>query len=309
MQRDLPSPSHPDARWAAVAARDAAQDGRFFYSVATTGVFCRPSCGARLPRPENVAFHDTLAAAVQAGFRPCRRCVPDGPTRAERQAEQVTRACQLSASAEAEPSLGALAAAAGLSPHHFHRVFKAVTGITPKAYAKAHRAGRLRDVLASAPTVTEALFDAGYASSARFYEDAPAALGMAPRAYRQGGTDTAIRFALAQCSLGALLVADTAQGLCAIALGDDPDALLRDLQDRFPRARLHGGDADFDAWVARVVGAVEQPALGLDLPLDIRGTAFQQRVWQALREIPPGHTCSYAELAPSTVRREIPDGR
>jgi AraC family transcriptional regulator of adaptative response/methylated-DNA-[protein]-cysteine methyltransferase len=305
MKRDLPPTD--DALWAAVAARDGSQDGRFFYGVATTGVFCRPSCGARLPRRENVTFHTTAEAAVQAGFRPCKRCRPDGPARAERQAGQVTRACRLIETSESEPDLDALAEVAGLSPHHFHRVFKAVTGITPKAYARAHRTGRLRETLAQARTVTGALYDAGYASSARFYDEAPQALGMAPRAYRQGGADTAIRFALAQCSLGALLVAATDIGLCAITLGDDPAVLLRDLQDRFPQAELQGADAAFELQVARVVGLVERPGSGAELPLDIRGTAFQRRVWQALREIPPGTTVSYAELArrlgaPTAVR-------
>ncbi|KQW00284.1 bifunctional DNA-binding transcriptional regulator/O6-methylguanine-DNA methyltransferase Ada [Rhizobacter sp. Root1221] len=305
MKRDLPPTD--DALWAAVAARDGSQDGRFFYGVATTGVFCRPSCGARLPRRENVTFHTTAEAAVQAGFRPCKRCRPDGPTRAEQQAGQVTRACRLIETSENEPGLDALAEVAGLSPHHFHRVFKAVTGITPKAYARAHRTGRLRETLAQARTVTGALYDAGYASSARFYDEAPQALGMAPRTYRQGGADTAIRFALAQCSLGALLVAATDVGLCAIALGDDPAVLLRDLQDRFPQAELQGADAAFELQVARVVGLVERPGAGAELPLDIRGTAFQRRVWQALREIPPGTTVSYAELArrlgaPTAVR-------
>jgi AraC family transcriptional regulator of adaptative response/methylated-DNA-[protein]-cysteine methyltransferase len=308
MKRDLsPTFSTDDARWAAVASRDPSADGQFFYGVATTGVYCRPSCGARLPLRGNVSFHATPEAAAAEGFRPCRRCRPEGPTQAQRQAELVTAACRAIESAETPPDLETLAAAAGLSPHHFHRVFKAVAGVTPKAYAKAHRAGRVRDGLVRAGTVTEALYDAGYASSARFYDDASGVLGMAPRAYRQGGADAVIRFAVAQCSLGALLVAATDKGVCAIALGDDPDPLVKELQDRFPRAELRGGDAAFEAMVAVVVGAVERPGPALDVPLDIRGTAFQQRVWLALREIPPGRTCSYIEVAerigsPTSVR-------
>jgi len=308
MKRDLPPTfATDDARWAAVASRDPSADGQFFYGVATTGVYCRPSCGARLPLRGNVSFHATPEAAKAAGFRPCRRCRPDGPTKAERQAELVTAACRTIESADTPPDLETLAAAAGLSPHHFHRVFKAVAGVTPKAYAKARRAGRVRDELTRAGTVTEALYDAGYASSARFYDDASGVLGMAPRAYRQGGADAVIRFAVAQCSLGALLVAATGKGVCAIALGDDPEPLVKELQDRFPRAELQGGDTAFEAMVAAVVGAVERPGAALDVPLDIRGTAFQQRVWQALREIPPGRTCSYTEVAerigsPTSVR-------
>ena len=308
MKRDLPPTfATEDARWAAVASRDPSADGQFFYGVATTGVYCRPSCGARLPLRGNVSFHATPEAAEAEGFRPCRRCRPDGPTRAQRQAELVTAACRAIEAAETPPDLETLAAAAGLSPHHFHRVFKAVAGVTPKAYAKAHRAGRVRDELARAGTVTEARYDAGYASRARFYDDTSGVLGMAPRSYRQGGADAVIRFAVAQCSLGALLVAATDKGVCAIALGDDPEPLVKELQDRFPRAELRGGDAAFEAMVAVVVGAVERPGPALDVPLDIRGTAFQQRVWQALREIPPGRTCSYTEVAerigsPTSVR-------
>lgn len=310
MKRDLPLPSDSDdARWAAVQGRDASLDGRFFYAVATTGVYCRPSCGARLARRENVTFHPTAADAERAGFRPCRRCQPDGPSRAERHAACVTLACRTIESAESPPDLAALAAVAGLSPHHFHRVFKAVTGLTPRAYARAQRAARVREGLGRAGTVTEALHDAGYPSQARFYEDAPAVLGMTPRVYRSGGSDTLIRFAIAACSLGALLVAATGRGLCAIALGDDPAPLLRDLQDWFPKAELVGGDAAFEQLVARVVAVVESPTVAgaAELPLDIRGTAFQQRVWQVLREIPPGATRTYSELAreigePAAVR-------
>jgi len=286
-----------DPRWAAVRARDPQADGSFVYSVRTTGVFCRPSCGARLARPENVAFHDTPAAAERAGFRPCRRCKPDEPSLAAQQAAIVTRLCRRLESDEQTPSLEQLADDAQWSPFHLHRVFKRITGLTPKAYAAAHRSRRVQDALARSASVTEAIYDAGYNSGGRFYVDAPKVLGMTPTRWRAGGADTELRFAVGQCSLGAILVARSEVGICAILLGDDPDALTRELQDRFPQARLVGGDATFEAWVARVVGFVEAPAIGLDLPLDIRGTAFQQRVWQALRAIPPGETASYAEIA------------
>jgi AraC family transcriptional regulator of adaptative response/methylated-DNA-[protein]-cysteine methyltransferase len=285
------------ARWEAVKRRDHAADGAFYYSVRTTGVFCRPSCGSRRARRENVAFHASAAAAEKAGFRPCRRCRPDGPALAERQAEAVAKACRLIERAEEMPRLDALAKAAGLSRFHFHRVFKATTGVTPKAYADAHRAQRVRDALASSGSVTEAIYGAGFNSSGRFYAASADMLGMRPRDFRAGGSGADIRFALGQCSLGAILVAATQKGICAIAFGDDPDALLHDLQDRFPKARLIGGDAAFEKLVAKVVGLVEDPSERFNLPLDVRGTAFQQRVWQALRKIPAGATATYTDIA------------
>jgi AraC family transcriptional regulator of adaptative response/methylated-DNA-[protein]-cysteine methyltransferase len=292
-----PAATERDPRWAAVVARDREADGTFYYSVATTGVYCRPSCPSRLARPENVRFHATRAAAERAGFRPCRRCKPDRPSLAQQHAKTVAGICRLIEDAETIPSLEHLANRAGLSPFHFHRVFKAVTGLTPKAYAAAHRAKRVRSGLDRGRTVTEAIYDAGFNSSGRFYETSDRLLGMTPSTYRAGGTNTEIRFAIGECSLGSILVAASERGVCAILLGDDPDALARDLQDRFPRADLIGGDEDFERLVARVVGFVEAPALGLDLPLDIKGTAFQQRVWQALTQIPPGSTASYSEIA------------
>jgi AraC family transcriptional regulator of adaptative response/methylated-DNA-[protein]-cysteine methyltransferase len=296
-----------DPRWAAVAARDPAADGRFFYSVRTTGVYCRPSCAARAARPENVDFHATAADAERAGFRPCRRCKPDQPALADQRAAMVADLCRFIEGADEAPTLGMLAERAGLSSWHVHRIFKEVTGLTPKAYAAAQRAGRVRRALAHSGTVTDAIYDAGYNSNGRFYESADGLLGMTPTAWRAGGADTEIHFAIGECALGAILVAQSARGVCAIALGDDPEALVRDLQDQFPQARLLGGDAAFEQMVARVVGFVEAPGLGLDLPLDVRGTAFQQRVWQALREIPAGRTASYADVArrigaPKSVR-------
>ncbi|GGY20563.1 bifunctional transcriptional activator/DNA repair enzyme protein Ada [Rhodanobacter panaciterrae] len=286
-----------DPRWAAVQARDARADGTFFYSVRTTGVYCRPSCGARPARPENVAFYDSTAAAERAGFRPCKRCKPDQPSLQEQHAAMITEACRLIENAETPPTLEQLTKPSGLSPFHFHRVFKAVTGLTPKQYAAAHRARRVRRELDRGGSVTEAIFDAGYNASSRFYEVSNQMLGMTPSSYRAGGVDHDIRFAIGECSLGAILVAQSERGVCAILFGDDPDALARDLQDRFPKANLIGGDHAFEQLVARVVGFVEAPALGLDLPLDVRGTAFQQRVWQALREIPAGVTVSYSDIA------------
>lgn len=301
MNRPTPSSTErateSDPRWPQVLARDASADGRFFYAVRTTGVYCRPSCGARPARPENVSFHATAEAAQAAGFRPCRRCKPDQPALAQRQQQLVDRLCRRIDTAEQPPSLAELAADAGLSPHHLHRVFKAITGLTPRDYAAARRAERLRAELSAAPSVTEAIYSAGYNASSRFYAAADALLGMTASQYRAGGAEQEIRFALGQCALGAILVARSARGICAISLGDEAEPLLRELQDRFPNAQLIGGDADFEREVAQVVGLVEAPGVGLNLPLDVRGTAFQQRVWQALREIPAGSTASYTDIA------------
>lgn len=293
-----------DPRWPRVLARDRTADGDFYYSVATTGVYCRPSCASRPANPRNVAFHATMADAEAAGFRACKRCKPD---ERDANAGRIARACRMIEAAEEPPLLGQLAAAAKLSPHHFHRLFKAATGVTPKAYADAHRAARVRAALAGGGSVTGALYDAGFNSSGRFYESAGAMLGMTPARYRDGGRDAAIRFAVGEASLGAILVASSETGVCAILIGDNPDALVRDLQDRFPKAALIGGDTGYEALVAKVVGFVESPGLGLDLPLDVRGTAFQRRVWAALRDIPAGATASYAEIAagigaPGSVR-------
>jgi AraC family transcriptional regulator of adaptative response/methylated-DNA-[protein]-cysteine methyltransferase len=307
MRHRQKSATEADPRWAAVVARDRGADGTFYYSVRTTGIYCRPSCGARLPRPENVRFHADRAEAEQAGFRPCKRCRPDQSAPEARQANMVAEICRFIEAAEEIPTLAQLARKAGLSPYHFHRLFRSVTGLTPRGYAVAQRARRVRDGLRKSGSVTEALFDAGFSSSGRFYASSDRMLGMSPRRFRAGGVGTDIRFAIGECSLGTVLVAKSDRGVCAILLGDDPDALARELQDQFPRANLIGGDAGFKRLVARVVGFVEAPARKLELPLDIRGTAFQQRVWQALRKIPAGRTASYADIArrigaPKSVR-------
>jgi AraC family transcriptional regulator of adaptative response/methylated-DNA-[protein]-cysteine methyltransferase len=294
---DLAAATESDPRWPSVVARSADADGTFFFSVRTTGVYCRPSCPARLARPENVRFHATREDAEGAGFRPCKRCKPDQPSLVEQHAAKVTEACRLIETSPAMPGLEELATRAGVSPFHFHRVFKAITGVTPRAYAAAHRGERVRQELGRTRTVTAAIYESGYNSNGRFYGESEQVLGMTPTDYRAGGANAEIRFAIGECSLGSILVARSERGVCAILLGDDPDALARDLQDKFPRATLIGGDAGFEELVAKVVGLVEAPGLGLDLPLDVRGTAFQQRVWQALREIPAGATVSYSELA------------
>ena len=286
-----------DERWAAVVNRNHAAVGEFVYCVTTTGIYCRPGCAARRPRRENVRFHTSCEGAEAAGFRPCRRCRPNEPTLAERHARSVAAACRLVETAEELPDLDALAEAAGMSRFHFHRVFKAMTGFTPRAYAAAYRADRTRETLQTSRTVTEAIYDSGFNSSGRFYAAWPEMLGMAPATFRGGGDGETIRFAVGECSLGSILVAATARGVCAILLGDDPATLVHELEDRFSRADLVGADREFESLVARIVGFIEAPAPGLDLPLDIRGTTFQRRIWLALRDVPAGATASYSEIA------------
>lgn len=287
-----------DARWQAVQARDAQADGHFVYAVRTTGVFCRPSASARLPKRENVEFFDTEQSAKAAGYRMSQRVSGDQTALATQRAAMVAKACQLIERSETLPNLDEMASEVGMSPFHFHRVFKAEVGLTPKAYAAGLRGRKLREELADhANSVTAAIYGAGFNSNSRFYAASSELLGMRARDYRAGGLNMEVRFAVGQSALGAILVAQTQFGICAILLGDDPDQLVRDLQDQFPKAQLIGGDEAFEQLVAQVVGFVEAPSLGLNLPLDVQGTAFQERVWQALREIPPGATVSYAQVA------------
>jgi AraC family transcriptional regulator, regulatory protein of adaptative response / methylated-DNA-[protein]-cysteine methyltransferase len=296
-----------DWRWQALVRKDERADGLFWYSVKTTGVYCRPSCPARLPNRENVAFHESPQNAEKAGFRACKRCGPNGPGLAGQHAEAVTTACRMIKEADEFPSLNQLATAVKMSPGYFHRLFKTATGLTPKDYANAHRADRMKKALPKRETVTEAIYDSGFNSNGRFYAGSSKMLGMKPKEYREGGTGNTIRFAIAECSLGSILVASSEKGVCAILMGDDPEALARDLQDQFPKANLIGGDDWYEKLVAKVVGFIEAPRIGLDLPLDIRGTAFQQRVWKELQRIPAGKTASYSEVAnriglPSSAR-------
>lgn len=287
----------PDPRWVAIVNRDKTADGQFVYAVKTTGVYCRPSCSSRQAKVENIEFYTDNGAAELAGYRPCKRCRPTQLSQAQQHAEKISHACRLIEQAETPFTLDALAAELNLSIFHFHRLFKSITGLTPKAYATATRSARIRQQLVEQGSVTDAIFEAGYNSNGRFYEQSNQLLGMTPTRYRQGGRDTTLHFAVGESSLGAILMAKSELGICAILLGDDPALLVQQLQDKFPLAELIGKDAEFEQWFALVVGLVEAPQLGLDLPLDIRGTAFQQRVWQALREIPAGDIASYADIA------------
>ena len=283
--------------WAAVAAHDARADGRFVYAVDTTGIFCRPGCASRSPRRENVRFFADAAAAEAAGFRPCKRCRPAEDSAAARHLAAVERACALLRDGETAPSLEQLAAAAGMSRYHFHRVFKQVTGTTPRDYARTRRMDRFTEALAAGENVAAAVYAAGFGSSSRAYEAAPQGLGMTPGRRQKGGEGETIRFATVMTPLGWALVAATARGLCMTALGDDPARLVAELHRRFPAASLVADDAELREWADRILRFVTCPDQNLDLPLDIRGTAFQARVWRALRKIPVGRTASYAEIA------------
>jgi AraC family transcriptional regulator of adaptative response/methylated-DNA-[protein]-cysteine methyltransferase len=292
----------PDACWAAVAARDTAADGRFVFAVQTTGVFCRPGCSCRLPLRRHVRFFATPAEAETAGFRPCKRCRPTDPSSASRHVAAIERACARIRDSEAVPSTAELAAAAGISRFHFHRVFRQVTGTTPGDYARTHRMGRLAARLAGGAPVAQSIYAAGFGSSSRAYAAAPAALGMTPAARRKGGDGTRIRFVTVQTALGWVLLATTDRGICAAEFGDSPETLEARLRARFPAAEVAGGDADLREWAERIVRFIVEPREQPELPLDIRGTAFQARVWRALQRIPPGRTASYAELAAAIGR-------
>ena len=288
---------NPDQCWEAVAGRDARADGAFVYAVRTTGIYCRPGCASRSPRQENVAYFATAEAAEGAGFRPCKRCRPGDGSAAERHLAAVARACALIRGRDRLPSLAELAGAARLSRFHFHRVFKEVTGTTPRGWGNAHRVGRFAERLAAGEAVAGAAYAAGFGASSRAYEAAPAGLGMTPAARRRGGAGERIRFTAVATPIGWALVAATERGICMTALGDDPAALEAELRRRFAKAELVAADGDLAQWAERVVGFITRPGEHPDLPLDIRGTAFQAQVWRALQKIPPGKTASYGEIA------------
>jgi AraC family transcriptional regulator, regulatory protein of adaptative response / methylated-DNA-[protein]-cysteine methyltransferase len=283
--------------WAAVCAHDASQNGRFFYSVKTTGVFCRPGCASRQPLRKNVAFYETREQAEAAGFRPCKRCRPNERSPADRHIAAVERACALIRARDTLPTLAELAEAAHVSPFHFHRVFKQVTGTTPREWGRAHRLGRFAERLDAGDGIAEATYAAGFGASSRAYATAPTALGMTPAARRHGGRGETIRYTIVATPLGHALVAATERGICMTALGDDRAALESELRRRFPVALIGPADAQLAEWAERVVRFVTAPDAQPDLPLDIRGTAFQAQVWRALQKIPPGRTMSYSEVA------------
>lgn len=286
-----------ERRWQAVVRRDPHADGEFVYAVRTTGVYCRPSCPSRAAKRQNVIFFHSPDLAAAAGYRACKRCRPDAPSQQQRRNALVLQACQAIEHNVPAPTLDHLAQQAGMHPHHFQRIFKAVTGLSPKGYHKAILARRVTDSLPSAPSVTAALYDAGFNSAGRFYEAAPALLGMSPGSYRKGGAGEHIRHAVAPCSLGWVIVAATRKGVCAIEFGESAGALQARILARFPQARFEAADARFQHWIARLLEYIEQPHGVLDLPLDVQGTVFQRRVWLALQAIPAGETSTYSEIA------------
>lgn len=285
-----------DDRCWAVLERRAAPETAFVYAVRTTGIYCRPGCPSRRPKRQNVLFFRTAEAAGGAGFRPCKRCRPEAKA-GSRHAGSVARACRRIETEETEPTLAKLAAEAELSPYHFQRVFKAHVGLSPKQFAKAVRSRRLKETLESGARVTDAIYEAGYGGPSRAYEAAERGMGMTPTRWRDGGAGESIWHAVADCSLGRVIVAGTRRGICAIEFGEVDDRLVAGLRKRFPKASLAPADPEFEGWLETVLAFIETPERGLDLPLDIQGTAFQERVWSALRRIPPGTTVSYAELA------------
>jgi AraC family transcriptional regulator, regulatory protein of adaptative response / methylated-DNA-[protein]-cysteine methyltransferase len=287
-------------RWQAVQSRDRRAADSFFYAVRTTGVYCRVGCASRLPKRENVVFFNTSAEAEAAGYRSCKRCTPQADSPFTQQTEWVEQACRLIEAAETPPTLNELAAAIGLSASHLHSLFKETLGVTPHGYAAELRAGRIRDGLAQRAgddTIAGAIFDAGYNSGSRLYEKSEDVLGMTPSSYRDGASGLHLRYAIVECFLGCMLVAATDRGLCAIQFGSHSGELVENLQARFPKADLQLAGPDFKGWVSQVIAFIETPRQGLELPLDVQGTAFQQRVWSALRTIPAGETRSYTEVA------------
>jgi AraC family transcriptional regulator of adaptative response/methylated-DNA-[protein]-cysteine methyltransferase len=284
--------------WTAVANRDRGADGKFLYGVKTVGVYCRPGCPSRRPNRENAVFFADAAAAEKAGYRPCKRCRPAEPAPDARQRQAVEKACRIIRDSDTPPALAALAREVGFSPYHFHRLFRRIVGTTPRDYAQAQRLGRLAGRLDDGDAVSDAIYAAGFGSSARAYDAAPAGLGMTPGAWRKGGAGETIRFATARCALGWALIAATARGICATALGDDRAMHAAELRRRFPAATLVEDAAALRPWADAFVRFVDRPdSHAPDLPLDIAGTAFQARVWRALRGIPAGETMSYAAIA------------
>ncbi len=282
--------------WQAVCERDGHYDGQFVFAVRTTGIFCRPSCRSRRPLRENVGFYPDADSAQAAGFRPCKRCQPDTIDPILQRQAKVEKACRL-LEQDTPITLDALADAVAMSPWHFHRLFKRVTGMTPKHWQQAYRARRLQNTLGQSHSITEAVLAAGFPDNSSYYRQADAALGMTASQYRRGGDDTAVHYAVSSCALGYCLVAESERGICAILLDDSEAALLAQLQQIFPHARREPGSARFAEHIAQVVARLDNPLSPFTLPLDLRGTTFQLQVWQALRTLAPGETVSYQTLA------------
>lgn len=289
--------STDDLRWQAVVARDKDADGQFFYAISTTGIYCYPSCPSRLALRANTQFFDTSLDAEHAGFRPCKRCKSNLATPSSRDAIIIARACRLIETLDEIPSLETLAQSQNMSSYHFHRLFKSITGITPRAYAVANRAHKIRTELTQDTSITDAIYHAGFNSNGRFYATSKEVLGMTATNFKNGGKSETIHYSIGACSFGSIIVAHSEKGICAILIHDDDKPLFADLQSRFPKATLIEDKSDFKHWLEQVIHFVEAPKKGLELPLDIRGTLFQQRVWQLLQNIPLGTTASYTDIA------------
>ena len=292
--------SSDEARWRALEERDPGADGHFFYSVSSTGVYCRPGCTSKLALRRNVRFHDSASQAEHCGFRPCKRCRPGQESLQAWQTRVILEGCRRLDDNDNTPTLEVLAASANLSPSHFHRLFRKIVGLTPGQYVRARRAERVKTGLRDQASVTEAIHCAGYNSSGHFCAQSP--LGMTALQYRGGGIGMILYYALADSWLGAVLVAFTSRGLCRVGFGQDPDKLRDDLVAEFPRARLERCDGAFSQWVEAVIQEIERPDEAFDVPLDLQGSAFQYLVWEALRAIPKGQTRSYGEVAQQVGR-------
>lgn len=286
-----------EKRWYAIVHKEQAAEGSFYYGVKTTGVFCRPGCSSRLPNRENVEYFTSRKAAESAGYRPCKRCKPASNSKNEEIEQIIIRACKSIVQSNSPLKLKDLAETAGMSPYHFHRLFKMIVGITPKQYASKHQADRFRKCLKSSESITDAIYSAGFSSSSGAYAKKRDHLAMKPRDYRAGGAGVTIHYGLARCDLGWLIVATTRRGVCAIEFSDDPAALPQQVQNRFPQANLQEAGSGFVALIREVIEFIKSPHNSFNMPLDIQGTAFQQKVWNVLRQIKPGETLSYTDVA------------
>ncbi len=296
-----------EARWNAVSENNSSADGAFYYAVITTGIYCRPSCRSRLPNRANVEYFTTCDDAEAAGYRACKRCRPTETSKAEETEQKIIHACRIIEESETSIKLDELAAKVNLSPYHFHRLFKKIVGVTPKQYAARHQSRRFQENLKTSPSVTDAIYSAGYGSSGSAYDKKRDQLAMKPKVYRKGADGVTITYGLAQCFLGWVIVAATDRGICAIEFGDDSDTLPGLVQARFPNAQLNKADIGFKTLIKEVVDFIESPEDTFQVPLDIQGTAFQQQVWKVLRQIKPGETMSYTDVAermgkPNAVR-------
>lgn len=286
-----------DARWNAVIDNNSSADGSFYYAVITTGVYCRPSCSSRLPNRANVEFFTTYDEAETAGYRACKRCTPTASSKAIEREQKIIHACRIIEKSETSLKLDELATQVNLSPYHFHRLFKKIVGVTPKQYASRNQSRRFQESLKTSPSITDAIYSAGYGSSGGAYDKTQDQLAMKPKVYRKGGAGITITYGLAQCFLGWIIIGATDRGICAIEFGDDPGTLPDQVQISFPNAQLKKADRSFITLIKEVVDFIKSPEDTFQIPLDIQGTAFQQQVWNILRQIKLGETLSYTEVA------------